>query len=357
MALKVDDTSITQALKLKHYKDFCEAIKVADDPTKILRVKEFRNKFNSLGLSDGDEKGWVQTIGATVAKTGKTITDSFTWAVALRQKLNGPVLDTLRNAIEKLGTNASDWFDVFNVGANMLGDVADIATTLGAGNVAWLQNVPLGSRSLNPVQQCLDKLKTKFKSTEIRTLWTTFQGLDAAVIWTLADQATGSPLLRFSAYRSDCSRHLLADWDHGRSQSQGGRRKSLFGYRLSEQAQGSEYHCYQAHRYDRPALGQAVHVHANGRHSRKAERSVPPSHRPVLRNCGNHRHNAHGCRGIDGFQELDQRTLRCRGATGTPRLSHQRDHENVRQAHGQAADGLLYLVSPPARHRNTEFLL
>ena len=189
MALKVDDTSITQALKLKHYKEFCEAIKVADDPTKILRVKEFRNKFNSLGLPDGDEKGWVQTIGATVAKTGKTITDSFTWAVALRQKLNGPILDTLRNAIEKLGTNASDWFDVFNVGANMLGDVADIATTLGTGNVAWLQNVPLGSRSLNPVQQCLDKLKTKFKPTEIRTLWTTFQGLDAAVIWALAEQA------------------------------------------------------------------------------------------------------------------------------------------------------------------------
>ena len=75
----------------------------------------------------------------------KTITDSFTWAVALRQKLNGPILDTLRNAIEKLGTNASDWFDVFNVGANMLGGVADVATTLGPGNVAWLQNVPLGA--------------------------------------------------------------------------------------------------------------------------------------------------------------------------------------------------------------------
>jgi hypothetical protein len=50
--------------------------------------------------------------------------------------------------------------------------------------------VPLAGRSLNLVKQCLDKLKTKFKQTEIRTLWTTFQGLDAAVIWTLAEQAT-----------------------------------------------------------------------------------------------------------------------------------------------------------------------
>jgi hypothetical protein len=100
LALKVDDTSITQALKLKHYKEFCEAIKAADDPTKIVRVKEFRNKFNCLSLPDSDEKGWVQTIGATVANTGKNITESFTWAVALRQKLNGPNLDTLRNAIE-----------------------------------------------------------------------------------------------------------------------------------------------------------------------------------------------------------------------------------------------------------------
>lgn len=188
MALKLDDPSIIQALKLKHYKDFCEAINVADDPTKIQRVKEFRTKFNSLGLSDTDEKGWVQTIGATVAKTGKNITESFTWAVALRQKLNGPNLDTLRNAIEKLGTNASDWFDAFGVGANMLGALGTIATILGAGNVAWIQNVPLASRSVTAVQQCLDKLKVPFKPSEIRTLWTRFQALDAAVIWSLAEQ-------------------------------------------------------------------------------------------------------------------------------------------------------------------------
>jgi hypothetical protein len=128
LALKLDDPSIIHALKLKHYKEFCEAINVADDPTKIQRVKEFRTKFNSLGLPDTDEKGWVQTIGATVAKTGKTVTESFTWAAALRQKLNGPNLDTLRNAIEKLGTNASDWFDAFGVGANMLGGLGSIAT-------------------------------------------------------------------------------------------------------------------------------------------------------------------------------------------------------------------------------------
>ena len=188
MALKLDDPSITQAIKLKHYKEFCEAIQVADGPTKILRVKEFRTKFNSLGLSDTDEKGWVQTIGATVAKTGKTITESFTWAVALRQKLNGPNLDTLRNAIEKLGTNASDWFDAFGVGANMLGGLGTIAAILGAGNVAWIQNVPLASRSVTAVQQCLDKLKVPFKPAEIRALWTRFQGLDTAVIWSLAEQ-------------------------------------------------------------------------------------------------------------------------------------------------------------------------
>ena len=189
MALKLDDPSINQALKLKHYKEFCEAIKVADDPTKIQRVKEFRTRFNSLGFSDTDEKGWVQTIGAAVEKTGKTITDSFTWAVALRQKLNGPNLDTLRNAIEKLGTNASDWFDAFGVGANMLGALGTIATILGAGNLAWIQNVPPAGRSVTAVQQCLDKLKVPFKPAEIRALWTRFQGLDAAVIWSLAEQA------------------------------------------------------------------------------------------------------------------------------------------------------------------------
>jgi hypothetical protein len=188
LALKLDDPSIKQALKLKHYDDFCKAIQVADEPTKILRVKEFRTKFNSLGLTDSDEKGWVQTIGATVKETGKNITDSLTWAVALRQKLKGPTLDTLRNAIEKLGTNASDWFDAFGVEANMLGALASIATILGTGNVAWLQSVPQASRSINPVKQCLEKLKAKFKNSEIRTLWTTFQALDFAVIWALAEQ-------------------------------------------------------------------------------------------------------------------------------------------------------------------------
>ena len=137
---------------------------------------------------DTDEKGWVQTIGATVAKTGKTITESFTWAVALRQKLNGPNLDTLRNAIEKLGANASDWFDAFGVGANMLGALGPIAAILGTGNVAWVQNIPLAGRSVTAVQQCLDKLKVPFKPAKIRALWTRFQALDAAVIWSLAEQ-------------------------------------------------------------------------------------------------------------------------------------------------------------------------
>ena len=188
MALKLDNPSINQALKLKHYKEFCEAIGVADDLTKIERVKEFRTKFNSLAFPDTDEKGWVQTIGATVAKTGKTITESFTWAVALRQKLNGPNLDTLRNAIEKLGANASDWFDAFGVGANMLGALGPIAAILGTGNVAWVQNIPLAGRSVTAVQQCLDKLKVPFKPAKIRALWTRFQALDAAVIWSLAEQ-------------------------------------------------------------------------------------------------------------------------------------------------------------------------
>jgi hypothetical protein len=117
--------------------------------------------------------------------------------VALRQKLNGPNLDTLRNAIEKLGANASEWFDAFNVGVNMLGTLGPIVTTLGSANVAWIQNVPLASRSLNPVQQCLDKLKPHFKSAEIRTLWTRFQGLDTAVIWSLAEQV---PAQLYCAY-------------------------------------------------------------------------------------------------------------------------------------------------------------
>ena len=188
MALKLDDPSIIQALKLKHYKDFCTAIKVNDEPTKKLRVKDFRTKFNALSLSDAEEKGWVQTIGATVVATGKSIADSLTWAVALRLKLNGTNLDTLRNCIEKLGANAPDLFGALDVGSNMLTNIVPIAATLGPASPAWILHVPTANRNIASIQQFLDKLKVDFTQNEIRSLWTRFQGLDTGAIWSLGDQ-------------------------------------------------------------------------------------------------------------------------------------------------------------------------
>ena len=188
MALKLDNPSIILALKLKHYKDFCTAIKVNDEPTKIQRVKDFRTKFNDLKLIDTEEKGWVQTTGAAVVATGKSVADSLAWAVALRLKLKGTNLDTVRNCIEKLGANAPDLFDALDVGANMLTNIVPLATTLGPGSPAWILNVPSANRSIAPIQQFLDTLKPHFTQTEIRSLWTRFQGLDTGVIWTLGNQ-------------------------------------------------------------------------------------------------------------------------------------------------------------------------
>jgi len=197
LALPEDDKSITAAVKLQHYKDFCAALNAAE-PEKKAKVLEFRRNYNQKGLQD-DEKGWVKVIGTAVQRTGKSIADSFTYAISVKQKLNTSNMDVLRDAIDKLRSHVSAWLDTFNVGANMVGSLGVIATILGTDNVAWIASVPAGARTLNPIKLCLEGMKAaQFKNADIRNLWLRFPAVDALVVWELGEK---SPAALYAAYK------------------------------------------------------------------------------------------------------------------------------------------------------------
>src|SRR4051794_30407350 len=188
MPLATDDTSIGKVVGLKHYKEFCTAAKVEDQPGKVALIKTFRTMFNTANLAVGDEKEWVLLVAEGVRILKKSAAESFDWLLNFRQKQSSLNLQRFSHIVKALGVNAPDLIEAFGSNANV-DKLKQLVTTFDSGLLSWIDVLP-DNPTPDGVLAWANRLTgAQMAPKDVHGFWVRLDGVDRPTVWGLLESA------------------------------------------------------------------------------------------------------------------------------------------------------------------------